>query len=277
MAAISEVQEKAAEVIAEHRRGIEAAGRLGFATKAVVYGLVGGLAIAAAWQGGRAEGSEGAIRKIGEQPFGQILLWITAFGLAGYAVWQFVQAIVGSGRRDSSWMNVLRRCGFAVSAVIHVALAIYAAPVSLGAAVQRGAEKSLAGSVLSLPGGQLLVGIVGACIIGFACREIFRSWTQRFMQDYQIHKMSESQRKTAQYTGIVGLAARGVMFLIAGAFVVIAAVKVDPNQAKGLGESLELLARQPLGPWLLAMAGVGFLCYAVHCGTLALYRRFAVG
>jgi hypothetical protein len=272
----SELQEKATEVVAEHRRWIEAAGRFGFATKGVVYGLVGLLAIAAAWRGGRASGSEGAIQTLGQQPFGQVLLWLVAAGLTGHALWQIIQAIVGSGRRRSLGINVLRRVGFLISSAIHVSLAIYAAPVSLGS-LRGHSQKGLVEGLLSLPGGQILVGVLGASILGFAGWEMYRAWSQKFMQDYQIHKMDEARRNTAKYAGIVGLAARGVTFLIMGGFIILAAVRLDPNQAKGIGEALEVLARQPFGPWLLALAGLGMVAYAIHCGTLALYRRFNLG
>ena len=271
----SELHDKAAEAVAEHRRWIEAAGRFGFATKGVVYGIIGVLAVVAAWRGGRAEGSEGAIREIGQQPFGQLLLWLVAAGMAGYALWQIIQALTGSDRRGSAWMIRLRRGGFLISSAVHVALAVYAAPVSIGR-LRGESRKGLVEGMLSLPGGQILVSVVGALIIGFACWEIYRAWSQKFMQDYQLHEMDEARRNTALYTGIVGLAARGVTFLIVGIFVIIAAVRLDPSQAKGFGEALEVLARQPFGPWLLAIVGVGFICYAVNCGALALYRRFAV-
>jgi hypothetical protein len=270
----SEVQQKAAAVVAEHRDWFVAAGRLGFATKGVVYGIVGVLAIAAAWQGGRAEGSEGAIRRIGEQPLGQILLWLTAGGLAGYALWRFVQAMVEAECPGGRWKDLLRRGGFLVSGVVHVAMAVYAAPLSLG---QIGGEshKGLVEGMLSLPGGQFLVAAVGVGILIFACCEIYLAWSQNFMREYENYKMTEAQRKTAQYAGTLGLAARGVTFLIVGFFVILAAIRLDPNQTKGVGEALEVLARQAFGPWLLALTGLGLAAYAVYCGTQAFYRRFS--
>jgi hypothetical protein len=270
------IQQKADELVAEHGAWIEWAGRIGFATKGVVYGMIGAMAAAAAWQGGRAQGSEGAIREIGQQPFGQILLWMIAAGLAGYALWQFVRAAVDPERRGREWKDLARRACYALCGVIYAGLAIYAAPGSVGGGSSSEASKGLIGSALSYPGGQALVAAVGLGIVGFACFELYLAWTQNFMREYQVHKMNDVEHKTARWAGTVGLAARGVTFLIIGAFVVVAAVKLDPNQAKSFGEALEVLAQQSYGPWILMLVGLGLVAYAVYCGTQAFYRRFAI-
>ncbi len=272
----SAVQQKAEQLAAEHAAWVEWGGRLGFAARAVVYGAVGSLAAAAAWSGGRAEGSEGAIREIGRQPFGQTLLWLIALGLAGYAFWRFVQAAVDPDRRGSKWKDIVRRLGYAVSGVIHLSLAAYAAPITWGASSGGNSEQGWAAKVLSLPGGWGILALVGAAVIGFAGFELYSAYTQRFLKDYKLHKMNDTERKTARYAGILGLTARGVTFLIVGAFVIVAAIKFDPGQVKGFGEALEVLARQPYGPWLLALTGLGLVCFAVYCATQAFYRRFAV-
>jgi hypothetical protein len=269
------VHQKVDRLVTEHGRAIEWAGRIGFATKGVVFAIVGALAVAAAWSGGRAEGSEGAIREIGQQPFGQILLWLTAIGLAAYALWRFVQAAIDPGRRGTEWKDIVRRLGYAVGGVIYVSLAIYAAPASL---VETGgsSESGLAAKVLEWPGGSFVLAAAGVAVLGLACFELYLAYTQNFMREYKLQEMNEAQRRTAKNAGIVGLAARGIVFLIAGSFVILAAWRLDPSQAKGFGEALEVLARQPYGPWLLALTGVGLMCYAVYCGTMALYKRFSV-
>lgn len=271
------VERKASEVVAENARWIEWAGRLGFATKGVVYGVVGALAVAAAWGGGRAQGSEGAIREIGRQPFGQALLWLVGVGLVGYALWQFVEAAIDPERRGREWKDVLRRLGYALSGFVHLGLAVFAAPVTVPFGSGGGdTQQGLAAQVLSFPGGQVLLAAVGALVMGFACQQIYLAVSQNFMRDYKLHEMNETERKTARYTGTVGLAARGLTFLIIGAFVIVAAVTYDSHQTKNFGEALEVLARQPYGPWLLAFTGVGLIGYAIYCGTLSFYRRFAV-
>jgi hypothetical protein len=44
----------------------------------------------------------------------------------------------------------------------------------------------------------------------------------------------------------------------------IAAVKYDPNKAKGLDGALKTLAGQPYGKWLLGLIALGFLAYGMY-------------
>ena len=63
---------------------IESLARLGYASKAVVYAVVGGLATAAAMtRGGRVTDTSGALRVILTQPYGHALLIVLAIGLFG--------------------------------------------------------------------------------------------------------------------------------------------------------------------------------------------------
>ena len=65
------------------RTWVEYAARVGYATKGVIYWIIGGLAAAAGWgAGGETTGSEGAISEIRQQPFGHFLLWIVTIGPA---------------------------------------------------------------------------------------------------------------------------------------------------------------------------------------------------
>ena len=73
---------------------IERLARFGYAPKGAVYLLVGLLAVQAAFgPGGKKTGTEGALVTLVQQPFGQILLGLVAFGLVSYAMWRLIEAI----------------------------------------------------------------------------------------------------------------------------------------------------------------------------------------
>lgn len=61
--------------------------RLGYASKGILYLVVGVLAGKAALGAGRVTDTKGALRNLHAQPFGQVLLLVLALGLAGYAIW----------------------------------------------------------------------------------------------------------------------------------------------------------------------------------------------
>ncbi|WP_457944754.1 DUF1206 domain-containing protein [Vreelandella alkaliphila] len=71
----------------DHRDAITLFARMGYASRGIVYVLVGGLATLAAFgQGGQTEGSRGALERVLTAPFGKIMLGLIAVGLVGYAM-----------------------------------------------------------------------------------------------------------------------------------------------------------------------------------------------
>ena len=68
--------------------------------------------------------------------------------------------------------------------------------------------------------------------------------------------------------------ARGFVFVVIGGFLVIAAYRANPQEAKGLGDALRALEQAPYGPYLLAAVGLGLIAYAVHQFVEARLRRF---
>jgi hypothetical protein len=70
--------------------------------------------------------------------------------------------------------------------------------------------------------------------------------------------------KLATWVGRIGMAARGVVFVMLGFFVLQAALHVDPKQAKGLDGALATLAAQPFGPWLLGAVALGLVAFGAY-------------
>src|SRR5215216_7289268 len=91
--AVGRVRYHAEKSLAEAGPWVIWLARAGYAAKGVVYCVVGLLALLAAFgNGGETTGSRGALQKILGQPFGVVLVSLLAVGLAGYAIWCFVQA-----------------------------------------------------------------------------------------------------------------------------------------------------------------------------------------
>src|SRR6476661_8978056 len=90
------------------RRWIVAAAKLGYAAKAIVYATIGLVALlAAAHAGGHTTGSHGAFVAILSQPFGRVLLGMLGAGLAAYAFWRLVQAVMDADHRGSDLKGLL--------------------------------------------------------------------------------------------------------------------------------------------------------------------------
>jgi hypothetical protein len=73
--------------------------------------------------------------------------------------------------------------------------------------------------------------------------------------------------------GKAGIAARGAVFVAAGSFLILAALRSDPTEARGLDGILVELSRQPYGPWLLGAVAAGLIAYGVFMLLQSKYRR----
>ncbi len=70
-----------------------------------------------------------------------------------------------------------------------------------------------------------------------------------------------------------GLAARGIVQGLIGLFVVVAALRYDPNAVQGTSGALQALARPPLGSWAVGVVALGLAAYGVYMLAAARYSR----
>src|SRR6266478_5031513 len=83
-------------------RAFEVLSRAGFVARALVYGIIGILAVRlAVGQGGKLTNQQGALHTVAHQPFGKVLLTLVAIGLGGYSLWRLVRAAIGHGPEGS--------------------------------------------------------------------------------------------------------------------------------------------------------------------------------
>lgn len=259
---------------------IERLARLGYTVKGIVYAIIGVLAVQAAFNlGGRTTGSEGALQTVAAQPFGQFLLWVMAIGLVGYVIWRFIQAIRDPEHRGHDAKDIGRRIGYAISGIIYGALAFTAARIAMGAAQSSGGNSSTQSAVARLmaqPFGQWLVGALGALIIGLGFYYFYQAYRAKFRRKLKTHEMSLAEEKWAVRISQFGIAARGVVFVIIGGFLIQAARYANPSRARSSQGALEALEQQPYGPWLLGIVALGLIAYGIYMWIQARYRRIEV-
>src|SRR5690348_5106389 len=141
---------------------MEALARAGLVAKGISYGLVGALAVGVAvGVGGATTSREGALHRLAGSGFGKILLALLALGLAAYALWRFLEALLGD-----EW---LKRVGYAGRGAIYAGLEFSAATILVGSgshgSQSQKAHKATA-VVLQWPAGTWLVGAAGVVAIG---------------------------------------------------------------------------------------------------------------
>ena len=261
----------------EQREWMESYARFGYLAKGVVYLTIGLTAAWAARSGARPEGSEAALSTILNQPFGQALLMVVGVGLLGYSCWRFVQAFRDTEFKGTDASGMVQRGGYAVSGLIHLALAFFCGQAAWAGGQVSGGEgpQSLVARLLNQPFGQWLVGLVGLALIGVGVFRLYTAWSKTFQQRMHLEEMSEREKTGAVRSGQIGIAARSVVFALTGFFFLKAAQAADASQAGALRESL--MAIQDQGTWYLTAMAFGLLAYALYLVFLARYRHIGTG
>lgn len=256
-------------------RWVERVERLGIAARGVVYVLIGVLAIELARGdgGGQQADSDGALRAVAAASFGSVLLGVLAVGFVGYAIFQAIEAAFGHPGEDSGAKRTGKRVLAAASAVGYVALALTAVGLLRGTSSGGGnQERPLTARLLDLPAGQLIVGAVGVAIVAAGILVIAKGLLRKFEKHLRTGAMGATTLRVVRILGVAGHVARGAVFVVAGGFLVKAAIDFDPKQAKGLDATLKSLVDAPAGPALLGTAAVGLVLFGAYCFAEARYR-----
>jgi hypothetical protein len=246
--------------------------RAGFVARAAVYAVIGILALKLAiGAGGKVTNQQGAMRTLAHQPFGKYLLTLLAIGLGGYALWRLVRAAIGHGPEGSD--SGLDRLAALASGIAYAVLCAIAIEILAGSGSAGGNPKSSSAGVLGWPGGQEVVGAIGAGLIGVGLYQIYRGSTREFMEDSKEEEMSPGVRTWFGVVGVVGYLARGVVFGLIGVFLIRAAVDFDPAKAVGVDGALAKLEHASYGPVLLGVVAAGLIAFALYSLADARYRR----
>jgi hypothetical protein len=265
------------ELAARTQRGTIAwLARAGFVARALLYGVIGGLAALAAFgYGGEATDSKGALHQMYGGPFGQGLLVATTVGLFGYGAFMLCQALWDPERTAQRGWRLAKRPWWAVVALIHGSLGVYAAQLVAGSGGDAHDEtKSRTAALLGwAPVGPWLVGAIGVGLMLGAAYGLVRAWRAKLDEQLDLSRLAGATRRWVVRLCRIGIAARACVGLVAGGFLLAAAINSDPNEAKGFGASLATLRGMPFGGWLFAAVALGLLAFGFHELVQARYRR----
>ena len=249
---------------------LETLARLGYASKAVVYAIVGVLALlTVANRGGTITDTTGALRVVLTKPFGNSLLIILAVGLCGYGVWRLLDALVNPDR-DSA----LIRIGNAVRGCVYAALGFRAIQLLRGLRTPGGDEAELwTAKILDWPFGAVAVGAIGGIVGAYGAWQIVLGVTASHDEKIDWSSIPAGARTLVQRISQFGVATRGGLLVTLGVFLIRAAITDNPNQAAGARESMLRLGGMFEGRWFLAVIAGGVLAYAVDQAVHAACRR----
>lgn len=246
--------------------------RAGLAARGVIYILIGWVAILVALgQTSQQADQQGALQLLASQPYGLVSLWLLGIGFAGYALWRLSEAafgVTGEGNGAGPRLKSLAR------AVIYAGFAYLTFKVISGASgSQTQKQQDLTASVMHHPGGRWLVGIVGLAIVVAGLVLVFEGVRRKFLKYLQLSQLSLRTRRLVERLGMIGTAARGAVFALAGVLVVEAAVTYQPAKAGGIDKALLTLRNQPFGEFLLILAALGLVVFGVYGLCEARWRK----
>jgi hypothetical protein len=247
--------------------------RTGLAARGVLYILIGWVAILVALgQTSHEADQQGALQLLAGQPYGLVSLWLLGIGFAGYALWRLSEAafgVTGDGNGAAPRLKSL------VRALIYAFFAYLTFKIiaGTGGGSQTKKQQDLTATVMHHPGGRWLVGIVGLVIVIAGLVLVSEGIRRKFMKYLQLSQMSPRTRRIIERLGMIGTAARGAVFALAGGLVIEAAVTYKPAKAGGIDKALLTLRNQPFGEVLLILAAAGLIIFGAYGLCEARWRR----
>ncbi|QNH62595.1 DUF1206 domain-containing protein [Hymenobacter sediminicola] len=253
--------------------GLKTLARFGFAAKGIVYVLLGLLALLAATgqQGGQTADKKQAVQTLQSLPGGSLLLGLVAFGLLGYIVWRFTQAVVDTEDKGSDAKGIGRRLGYAGSGLLYASLAWYAAQLAWSGSADGSSngQQTLTAKVLSWPAGEWIIMAAGVIIIGSGLYQIYRAYSGSFHKHVNASDLPANQQNLVYRTGQIGYTARGIVMGIIGYFFVQAGRQSRAAAVGTTDEAFDLLAS--MGPAVLGIVAVGLMAYGLYMLVQARY------
>ena len=248
------------------RSGFQLLARCGYVARGTVFILLAGLALVTG-----ATDTKSAIDSLLAKPFGQVWVCLIGLGLVGFVIWRLAQSIGNADGEDSDLKGFAVRVMLLGSAVVYVGLAYYSFDHALGFGTTTNAswEKDIAAWAMAQPFGKYLAALIG---IGFVIGGAV-TIAKGVLAKYERYMHGDVKgSKLIRIVCLYGLTARGVLFVIAGAFFVFAAFSVDPDEAGSMADALAWIRQLPFGAPLYGLAAVGLLAFGAYNFIEGKYR-----
>jgi len=249
-------------------RRLELWARLGFAARGFVYLLLGWIALST----GRSLSTDDAVAEVERLPAAPMLLAVLAAGLFGYALFKLYSAAIDLDHYGDDNKGRVLRLASALGGVAYIGLGWFALKVLVGiendsragrAAGSGGAGQEVAADLAQAPGGNLLLIIVAAVVVGIAVAQFVIAWKASFMD--QMPRCPSLVRPA----GRLGYAARAVVIFIVGWFLLRAGL--DGERVRNSGDALALLKADH--DWLFMAVAAGLMAFGITSLMMAPYRR----
>ncbi|MGN6128726.1 MAG: DUF1206 domain-containing protein [Nocardioidaceae bacterium] len=247
----------------DHSFALDVAVRLGLVAYGLVHLVIAWLAFRLALGGGGNASSKGALNQLATTTPGRLSLYLVGAGMAALVVWQLLEALVGH-REEDGFARVRKRVTSAGKAVVYGVLGLSAVKVAIGARSGGGTD-GLTAKLMSMPGGPVIVALVGAGVLVVAGFLAHRGWTGKFMKKLDVGGRTGKDGRAHRLFGKAGYLTKALALAIIGGLFIWAAFTHDPQKSGGLDQALHKLLQAPFGLPLLVAVAVGIACYGLFC------------
>lgn len=255
---------------------IELAARVGFGARGFVYVSVGILTLLGTLDvAGEAVGTSGALAWLVMRPFGRVWLLLVILGLLAFVMWRMLQAVFDADHEGADREGLVTRVGQLFSGLGYGAMAFGAVRLLVDKPENAQAEgiaasRKTAETVAALPYGDWLLAAGGVVIVAIGIANVARAWREDFTEYLAC---SEHLCRKVEPLARWGYLARGLAYLPLGVVVVLGGLRADPQDVTSLGAALEIVERQPTGPWALSALAAGLIAFGLFSFVEARWRK----
>ena len=126
---------------------------------------------------------------------------------------------------------------------------------------------------MSKPWGPWAIGIIGVVVVAVGLYQIYQGFNSSFDKQFETYHMSSKQIKWATQLGRFGTAIRGLILVLVGGALCVAAFQSNSSQAIGIDAALATVLSLPFGVWLLGIVAVGLIAFGVFSMLSAVWFR----
>jgi len=259
---------------------VESLARFGYATRGLIYFVIGLLTTLLAFgYGGKTTDQQGAIAMIGKQPFGRQLLWLVLIGLVCYSLWGLIRAILNPLHKTHDVKGYAIRVGYFVSGIGYLTLVLPTYGLISGGSqpaqtgVQQDQIQKFVASVLAIPLGKWLVGIIGIIVILVGLYQFIQGFIPVFEKQIILVNLTPVQVKRVNFLGRFGTVSRGIIFSLIGIYLVYAAYMSNSKLAKGFDSAMTSILQQPFGRWFMGIIALGLISLGLYSLCVAIFFR----
>jgi hypothetical protein len=248
--------------------------RFGYAAKGVSFAVIGIMMarVAIGQQSERADFA-GAMEEMSSQPLLAGLLVLLAIGMIGYAVWRLMQGIADLEGEGSDALGLAKRGLYVIIGFTYLFFAVYAIGILVGWSTEEGQVQDWTATIMGFPFGRWLIGAIGVGVLIGGLTELWFALSRRFQVELGRDDIQGLERISILVVGCAGHAGRSLVYSAAGIFAIRAALDFDPDEARGIADTIRELSEQPYGPYLVAFGSLGFIAYGVYYCLIARHHH----